>query len=147
MITRLGALTSIVTLLACASPAPRPIVYGTDQCAHCHMTIADPRYAAELVTTTGKVLAFDDIGCLAAFLASGEMAPGAVHSAWGHDYRSPGEWARTSDLSFVRSSAFHTPMGSGIVALARPEAADSLRAAVGGERSDWAQVLARSPYH
>ena len=53
------------------------------------MTIADPRYAAELVTRTGKVLVFDDIGCLAAFLASGEVAPAAVHSTWAHDYVSP----------------------------------------------------------
>lgn len=122
-------------------------MYGTDQCAHCHMTIADPRYAAELVTRTGKVLVFDDIGCLATFLASGAMAPAAVHSAWAHDYVAPGEWARTGDLSFVHSDSFHTPMGSGLVALASREDADSLRAAVGGERLDWAQVLARTPGH
>lgn len=147
MISRLGILAGFVTLLACASPVPRPIAYGTDQCAHCHMTIADPRYAAELVTTTGKVLPFDDIGCLAAFLASGEMAPGAVHSTWAHDYASPGEWVRTRDLSFVHSDAFHTPMSSGLVALARPQVGDSLRAALGGERLDWAQVLARHLGH
>jgi copper chaperone NosL len=134
-------------LLACASPAPRAIVYGTDQCAHCHMTIADQRYAAELVTRTGKVLVFDDIGCLAAFLASGEVAPAAVHSAWAHDYVSPHEWKRIGDLSFVQGDSFHTPMGSGVIALARAGVADSLRAAVGGERLDWAQVLARSPRH
>jgi copper chaperone NosL len=109
------------------------------------MTLAAPRYAAELVTRTGKVLVFDDIGCLVAFLATGEMAPGAVHSTWAHDLASPGEWVRTGDLSFVRSDAFHTPMGSGLVALARPQTGDSLRAALGGEQLDWAQVLARGP--
>ena len=122
-------------------------MYGTDQCAHCHMTIADPRYAAELVTRTGKVIVFDDIGCLAAFLATGAVAPGAVHSTWAHDYASPGEWVRTGDLSYVRSESFHTPMGSGLVALMRSQGADSLRAAVSGERLDWAQVLALAPGH
>ena len=39
------------------------------------------------------------------------------------------------DLSFVRSDSFHTPMGSGLVALARPQVADSIRAAVGGDGS------------
>lgn len=146
MTSRLAALAGAVATLACGSPSPRPIAYGTDQCAHCHMTIADPRYAAELVTGTGKVLVFDDIGCLQAYLASG-VAPGAVHSTWAHDYAGPGAWLSTSDLSFVRSDAFHTPMGSGLVALARPQVADSVRDATGGERLDWAQVLARGPGH
>jgi hypothetical protein len=39
------------------------------------------------------------------------------------------------------------PMHSGIVAVARPSSADSLGAAVGGERLDWAQVLALAPTH
>lgn len=143
----LAGLAGVAILLACAAPAPRPIAYGTDQCAHCHMTIADPRYAAEVVTNTGKVLVFDDIGCLAAFLAAGGVSPAAVHSTWAHDYTAPGEWVRTSDLAFLRSDSFHTPMGSGIVALARPASADSLRATAGGERLDWAQVAALPRAH
>lgn len=139
----MGVLAGLAVALACAAPVPRPIAYGTDQCAHCHMTLADPRYAAELVTRTGKVLVFDDIGCLAAFLATGEVARDAVYSTWAHDYASPGDWVRAGELSFVRSDAFHTPMGSGLVALARPQVGDSLSAALGGERLDWVQVLAR----
>ena len=142
---RLGAVAGLALLLACATPAPRPIAYGSDQCAHCHMTIADPRYAAELVTKTGKVLVFDDIGCLSAFLATGEVAPAAVHSTWAHDYLATDAWSRTGELHFVRSNVLHTPMSSGIVALARASSADSLGAATGGERLDWAQVLALAP--
>lgn len=147
MTSRLVVLAGVATVLACAAPAPRPIVYGTDQCAHCHMTVADPRYAAELVTRTGKVLVFDDIGCLAAYLATGAVAPGAAHSTWAHDYLTPAQWMPAGDLSFVRSDSFHTPMGSGLVALARPQVADSIRAAVGGGRLDWPQVLERIPAH
>jgi hypothetical protein len=51
------------------------------------------------------------------------------------------------DLSFVRGDSFHTPMGSGLVALARPQVADSIRAATDGERLDWPQVLERMPAH
>ena len=147
MTSRLGLLAGVATMLACAAPAPRPIVYGTDQCAHCHMTVADPRYAAELVTSTGKVLVFDDIGCLGAYLASGAVAPGAAQSTWAHHYLAPAEWVPAGDLSFVRSEMFHTPMGSGLVALAHPLVADSIRAAVRGGRLDWPQVLERIPAH
>ena len=147
LIVRLCTVAGLAAVVACATPAPRPIAYGSDQCAHCHMTIAEARHAAELVTRTGKVLVFDDIGCLAAYLATGDVAAGAVHSTWGHDYVSPGEWVSTADLSFVHSDSLHTPMGSGVVALARTETAESLRAAVGGDRLDWAQVLSRAPRH
>jgi len=134
-------------LLACAAPATRPIVYGSDQCAHCHMTVADPRFAAELVTKTGKVLVFDDIGCLANYLATGTVAPDKIHSTWVHDYLAPDSFVRTGEVHFVRSTAFHTPMSSGIVAVAPTSSADSLGMAVGGERLDWAQVLALAPTH
>ena len=33
-----------------AATGPRPIALGEEVCRHCHMTIADPRFAAELVT-------------------------------------------------------------------------------------------------
>jgi copper chaperone NosL len=125
-------------MLACAAPAPRPIVYGTDQCAHCHMTVADPRYAAELVTSTGKVIVFDDIGCLGAYLASGSVAPGAAALDLGARLSRPAEWVPARDLSFVRSESFHTPMGQRPRGLAQPQVADSIRAAVGGERLELA---------
>jgi hypothetical protein len=99
------------------------------------------------VTSTGKVLVFDDIGCLGAYLASGAVAPGAAQSTWAHDYLAPAEWVPAGDLSFVRSEMFHTPMGSGLVALAHPLVADSIRAAVRGGRLDWPQVLERIPAH
>jgi len=141
-VIRLVVAGVLATTLACTSPAPRPIVYGSDQCAHCHMTIADPRFAAELVTTTGKVLVFDDIGCLSSFMAGGGMAVGAIHSTWAHDYLAPDTFLRTDQLHFVRSAAFHTPMSSEIAAVVRPGSADSLGTTLPGERLDWTQVLA-----
>ena len=147
LIVRLCTVAGLAAVVACVTPAPRPIAYGTDRCAHCHMNIADHRHAAELVTKTGKVFVFDDIGCLAAYLATGDVAPDAIHSTWAHDFASPGEWVRTADLYFVRSDSLRTPMGSGLVALARAESAESLHSAVGGDAFDWPQVLSRAPRH
>jgi hypothetical protein len=36
----------------------------------------EPRFAAELVTSRGLVYAFDDVGCLAAFVREGKVPPG-----------------------------------------------------------------------
>ncbi len=105
------------------------------------MTIADPRFAAELVTRTGKVYLFDDAGCLATFAVSGPVGPEQVQSAWVSDFRHPGTLIPAQDAAFLRTDAVQSPMASNLVAVPRA-AGDSLQAALGGVRLDWAQVLA-----
>lgn len=129
--------------LACASPGPTPIAFGEAACDHCHMTIVDQRFAAELVTRTGKVFAFDDAGCLAAFTVSGSVGPEQVHSAWVTDFRLPGTLVPAQDAVFLRTDAVRTPMGSNLLAVPRA-AGDSLQTALGGTLLDWAQVLAEA---
>ncbi len=126
---------------ACAGPSPRPVAYGSDECAHCHMTVADHRFAAELVTRTGKVFVFDDPGCLAEFVAGGTVEPEAIHSLWLADYTAPAERLLPADSAWlVRSEALRTPMDSRLAAAPTAEAADSLRAGIGGEVIRWDDV-------
>ncbi|HMU62394.1 MAG TPA: nitrous oxide reductase accessory protein NosL [Gemmatimonadales bacterium] len=127
--------------LACGSPGPVPIAFGEAACDHCHMTIVDQRFAAELVTRTGKVYAFDDAGCLATFTISGPVEPDQVRSAWVTDFRQPGTLIPAQDAIFLRTEAVRTPMSSNLLAVPRA-AADSLQAALGGTLLDWPQVLA-----
>ena len=77
---------------ACARD-PRPIAYDADGCAYCRMQISDPRFGAELVTTKGKVYAFDSIECLVAFYRQANAAHD-VRSVWVSDYRNPGMLAK-----------------------------------------------------
>jgi copper chaperone NosL len=127
--------------LACGAPGPVPITLGERDCDHCHMTIADARFAAELVTRTGKVYLFDDVGCLATFTVSGSVPPEEVQSAWVSDIRHPGTFIPAQDAAFLRTDRVQTPMGSSLVAVPRA-AADSLQAALGGTLLDWGEVLA-----
>jgi len=127
--------------LACAAPGPAPIAFGAAACDHCHMTIVDQRVAAELVTRTGKVYAFDDAGCLARFAVGGTVQPAQVHSAWVTDFRHPGSLIPAQDAIFLRTDSVRTPMSSNLVAVPRA-AGDSLQAALGGTLLDWAAVLA-----
>jgi len=127
--------------LACGTPGPAPIAWGEAACDHCHMTIVDRRFAAELVTRTGKVYAFDDAGCLAAFAVNGPVEPDQVHSAWVTDFRRPGTLMPAQDAIFLRTEAVRTPMSSNLLAVPRA-AGDSLEATLGGTLLDWAQVLA-----
>ena len=137
----------LVVLLACGEPGPVPIAYGTVECTHCHMTVADVRYGAELVTIRNKVLVFDDPGCLALYLASKEREAQEVHSLWVYDFLEPDSLLDVHAAVFVRSDSLRTPMNTRLAALRPGPAADSLIRALGGERLTWAQVQASASEH
>ncbi len=84
-------------------------VWGKQACDHCHMLVSDKRFAAQLVTQAGDRLHFDDVGCLAAYVA--ERHPQIAHA-----------WVRTAAGSWVDArrahyaTGFQTPMGYGVAA-------------------------------
>jgi copper chaperone NosL len=139
----LAAATTAAVAAACVAPSPRAIAYGTDQCAHCHMTIADHRLAAQLVSVTGKSWVFDDPGCLADFLAAGTVDRQTVHSLWLADYTAAAERLLPAEETWlVRSDAIRTPMDNRMAAVSSAEAAESLRLRVGGVVVRWADATA-----
>lgn len=136
-----GLLVITACLAACGPPAPVPIVWGDDVCDHCHMTITDPRFAAELLSRTGKAWRFDDIGCLAEFSLGDRLAEDQVHSRWVMDYLDPREFLSVDEAVFLHSDSLRTPMNHGLLALRPGPAADSLRQALGGRLLTWPEVL------
>ncbi|HEY9518071.1 MAG TPA: nitrous oxide reductase accessory protein NosL [Gemmatimonadales bacterium] len=140
---RLAATAALLAAAACATPGPRPLAFGAEECAHCHMTLADPRHAGQLVTTTGKILPFDDVGCLATFVATGGIAAEAIHSVWFHDFAQPDSLLGLKAAVFLQHDSIRTPMDYHLVALRRGPSADSLAAATGGELLSWDDVLER----
>jgi copper chaperone NosL len=135
----LGTL-GLLALLGCARPAPRPLAYGAENCRHCHMTITDPRFAAELVTRTGKVYVFDDVGCLAAFAGEGTVPSVDVEGLWVADYLAPDSLLDARQAVFLQVESLATPMRSGLAALRSGPSADSLRARLGGTFRSWSDV-------
>jgi copper chaperone NosL len=129
-----------VLVAACSSPGPRPIAWGEEVCRHCHMTIADPRFAAELVTTRGRVYVFDDVGCLAAFVAGEAVPSTAVHSLWVHDLLRPDTLLDARTAVYLRVDSLRTPMGSHLAALAPGDGVDAAQARLGGVRLGWEEL-------
>lgn len=132
----------VLLLLACTAAGPVPLRWGEEACRHCHMTLADRRFGAELVGVTGRTYAFDDAGCAAEFVATGGIAESEIGSAWVVDLLAPDSLLDAATAAFVRSDSFPTPMGSGIVATRTPGAADSIATASAGTRLTWSDVLA-----
>ncbi|TFG48718.1 MAG: hypothetical protein E4H38_06045 [Gemmatimonadales bacterium] len=138
---RRWTLLVLLGVVACGPGTPRPIAYGAEPCTHCHMTISDPRFVAEAVLTTGKVLAFDDIGCLATWLGTAQEP---VETVWVASFTDH-EWLRAEEATFLRTDSLRTPMASGLIALRNPAAADSLRTMLGGTLLTWSAVTT-SPF-
>lgn len=136
------AVTLMLLLLggACTVPGPRPVVLGSEACQHCHMTVADDRFIAQLVTSTGKVFIYDDPGCLATALRDGVVAEDRIRSLWVTDYLEPATLLAANEAWFVQSDAMHTPMASGLVAVTSRTQADSLAAALNGTVLRWDAV-------
>jgi len=130
---------AMAALWACGAPRPGRIIYGGDACAHCHMTIADPRFAAQLITPKGKVLAFDDIGCLVAYARA--RLPGVpAPDVWVNDFLRPDSLLEGTHAVFLQADSIATPMGSHLLAIRPGASADSLRMLLGGRILTWAQV-------
>jgi copper chaperone NosL len=105
------------------------------------MTLADRRFGAELVLATGRVLPFDDTGCLITFLETDSVAAAGVHSIQVASFLAPHALLDAAAAVFLLSDSIHTPMDYHIAALSR-EHADSVRAALGGELVTWDQARA-----
>jgi copper chaperone NosL len=128
---------------ACGAPGPGHIHYDSDACDNCRMTIADPAFAAQLVTRTGKVYRFDDPGCLATFVASSRVQAADVHSLWVNDHAHPERPVDVRTAVFVVSVRLPAPMNSGTAAFASRADAAALHATVGGRLEAWDGVLKR----
>jgi len=108
VVKRFGTALLLALGVACqtASDQPSDPVWGKQACSSCAMLISDPHFAAQLVTPTGDHLYFDDVGCLASFLARQKVGAG---QAWVRD--AGGGWQEARRAHFSRGAK--TPMDYG----------------------------------
>ena len=125
-------------LAAACSPAPQPIEFGTDLCAHCQMTIVDKPFAAELVTKKGKVFKFDAVECMVNYLKQKDEADFELFLV--QDYEQPGDWQDAGQSFYLISEALPSPMGAHLSAYRDVAGAKKMQVEKGGEVYDWAQL-------
>lgn len=134
----IALLGAVYVAVACASRGPEPIAYGQVNCDFCRMTISDPRFGSELVTSKGKVHQFDSIECLASYVLS-EHASATARGVWVSDFRHPGTLLAADSARFVRLGGGRSPMGRGWAAVRPDDAAADLRAP-NAPRLTWHEV-------
>ena len=126
----IGALAGLIAagLLAGCRPVdlsrPPTVRFGEEACASCRMIISDDRFAAALVTATGDVLKFDDIGCLIQQEA-GRARPEVAY--WVRGSQGQG-WLNAREATFLHAPGVASPMGYGLAALPAGQVEDGLAA-------------------
>jgi copper chaperone NosL len=109
----MAAALSIGLLSGCGTKEYQPVSIqeDVDKCSTCNMQVADDQHATEIILKDGKVVKFDDIGCLNQWeKKNGTEQVGAEYV---RDYNTK-EWVPLKEASFVYDKTFKTPMGYGI---------------------------------
>ena len=113
---RVLALALAAALAACATGPPGPAVLDprNERCRFCHMAVSDASTSGQVVAPAEEPLFFDDIGCLASYLAGhSQRRDGAV--VYVADHRTK-VWVDTSRAVYTRVAGLETPMGSHLIA-------------------------------
>lgn len=109
---RLPALISILLFVVSCNPSVRPIEYGLDTCDFCKMSVADSRFAAEIVSDKGKVYTYDAIECMVNALHDhpAEQLSAIVVM----DFNNPNSWINATAGFYVINSKIQSPMGANL---------------------------------
>lgn len=136
----------LVAALACACSAgtPSPAVLDTrnEACASCRMTIAEARFAGQVVAPSEEPRFFDDVGCLGRFVREGPALPNHA-VAYVADHRTKA-WVRADTALYTLVPSVETPMGSHLLAHADAASRDADPVAAGGTARTAADVFGPS---
>lgn len=83
----------------------RPVVWDRTPCAECRMSVSQRNYAAQLHCVDGRVLDFDDPGCVFLYL---DANASEIRALYFHHVREE-RWLRSPQVAFV--AAGPSPMG------------------------------------
>lgn len=136
----LGIGVTLACLPSC-SVEPQPIAYGQAGCEHCKMTITDPRYGAEIVTTTGKAFFFDSIECMVAYLQEQEGMQEKAALLLVTDFHNPHSLIAADKATYLQSEQLPSPMGMYLTALAEGGVAQEMLNNHAGRTLSWSEVL------
>lgn len=107
-----------ITIMQGCSTEPAPIVFGTDVCSFCKMTLVDQKFGAELVTTKGKVYKFDDANCFMNFYHADYESPEQYAHVLVVDYAAPGKLIPAREAYYVKSPEIRSPMDGQVAGFA-----------------------------
>ncbi|WP_289137630.1 nitrous oxide reductase accessory protein NosL [uncultured Brevibacillus sp.] len=124
-ITTVGVIVGIsLMMIGCGKQEAQPaeIAAGVDKCDICHMQVPNDHNATQIVLKDGKVLKFDDIGCMHEWTEKNGTE--TVDVQFVRDYYTA-EWMKADQAAYAYDATFKTPMSYGIHSFKDKAAAES----------------------
>lgn len=129
----------ITVFFAACNVSPQPIVYGSDACHFCDMTIVDKQHASQMVTAKGKAYKYDAVECMVHSLQdefkNTEMAHYLVA-----DFNQPGELINATNASYLVSEKIQSPMGANLSAFKTEDAVNKAKEKFTGDTYSWKEI-------
>lgn len=130
--------TFFLSMTSC-SVEPKPISYGKDNCDFCRMTIVDKLYAAEIVTSKGKVFKFDASECMINYIS--ENGEEEVAMLLTNHFGQPEELIDARSAVYLISEELQSPMGANLTAFSDRSSAENAQQQYSGELYNWEDLL------
>ncbi len=109
----------IVGFSRCSNSTAQPIVLNKDNCDYCKMTIADGRFAAELITKKGRVYKFDDLSCMIEYASENKNIP--IKLFFVSDFLGNNTLIPAETSYFIKGDLLKSPMRGNIAAFTSEE--------------------------
>lgn len=135
------AATAAVFFLQSCSNKPQAINYGKDVCDNCKMSIVDPKFGGEILTTKGKAYKFDDPVCMIDFLKAGSVKPQDVAQKLLINFNKQNDFIEANKAVLLESGELQTPMGGHLAAFTSQADAEKLMTTAPGKIKRWDQVF------
>jgi len=127
----------LFSLSGCAQQKPEPFKLGKDACHFCKMTIADARFGAEIISSTGRIYKFDDIHCLLEQLKQSNIKSPTVYLA---DFGGKHELIHAEKAFILKGSDVRSPMGGSYISFSSDADLIQTQKQHGGDKIKWSEV-------
>ncbi|MDH3321968.1 MAG: nitrous oxide reductase accessory protein NosL [Flavobacteriaceae bacterium] len=134
----LAIVSSICLLFTSCKVEPEKILYGSDACHFCKMTIVDQQHAAQYVTTKGKQFKFDAIECMLNDMSEKNTNNISVYLV--SDYGNPGSMTDAQTATYLISQKIKSPMGAFLSAFSVEALAKKTQEENEGELYTWTTI-------
>ncbi|MBP6759435.1 MAG: nitrous oxide reductase accessory protein NosL [Flavobacterium sp.] len=127
------------SFMSCGDFKVEPIKLNTDNCDFCKMSIADGKYAAEIITQKGRVYKFDDISCMANYCK--ENANTKIGAYYVSDFSQDNNLIPAETAFFLSGGSIQSPMHGGIIAFSNENYAQEFGTKLNAKPIKWEAII------
>lgn len=128
---------ALVLLSSGCTVDPEPMKQG-DACHFCKMTITQPNFATEWITSKGRIYKFDDVHCLVGYLKA--KPKDEKGEAWFVDFTNASRFVPASKAVLLQSQELRSPMGGNTAAFMNTEDLNSIAKKFPGRTLTWDDI-------